>query len=139
MVFDTNVVAYGLLGVQPHADQSLASLAAAPSVWVPSSFRAEVLSAVWQWVRFGTVSLDDAQQCLRDAERIITHVVSVEELWEQALLLALERNHSSYDTLFVALAIREGLRVITYDAAVLARFPEWTLSPEEYLAQYTSP
>jgi predicted nucleic acid-binding protein len=44
--------------------------------------------------------------------------------------LAVEHDHPVYDTLFIALAQREGLRVATFDRRMLDRFPAWAFEPK---------
>ncbi len=39
MVFDTNVIAYALLGVEDYAAEALDALAVAPEIWAPESLR----------------------------------------------------------------------------------------------------
>ena len=133
MVFDTNVFAFALLGVEDRCEEALEALTLAPSVWVPASFRAELLSAVWQWIRFGDLPLQVGWRALGRAENLCSHVIPVQLLWEDALFLATERGHSPYDTLFVALARRENLKVVTYDEELRAKFPAQTLSAAEVL------
>jgi predicted nucleic acid-binding protein len=46
------------------------------------------------------------------------------DIREIALRLAVEANHSFYDALFVAAAVREQVQVITFDRKLAAKFPE---------------
>lgn len=134
MVVDTMVLAYAILNVPRFRDESMRVLAATEDVWVPESFRAEFANVVWMWVRSGRVSLEDGFAALNRAEALLTEVCPVNHLWEQALALSMSRTHSVYATLFVALAMAKGCRVITYDAEMIARFPKQTMTPSEYLA-----
>lgn len=135
MVVDTSVLAYALLGVEEFRDESLAAISRASEVWAPESLKAEMVNTVWQWVHFADAPIETALEVLRDTEIVVTHFVSSSELWEDALELAVARRHSAYDTLFVALAVRTGSRVVTYDRELLERFPEWSLSVPQYLAR----
>ncbi len=134
MVFDTNVLAYALLGVPEQRSEALESLLATPVIWAPDSLRAEMVNVVWQWIRFGQVELAAGSQVLEDTELLVTHFVPASELWQIALELAVAARHSPYDTLFVALAAVHEVKVVTYDRGLLKRFPEWTITAADYLA-----
>jgi predicted nucleic acid-binding protein len=128
------VLAYALLNVPRFRAESERVMAATPEIWVPESFRAEFANVVWLWVRSGAVPHDVGVIALRRVEGLLTEVHPVNHLWEQALALSLKHGHSVYDTLFIALADVKGCRVITYDADLLARFPDQTVTPGRLLA-----
>jgi predicted nucleic acid-binding protein len=133
MVFDTNVIAYALLNVAEHRDEAARALEKARDVAVPDSFRVELASAVWQWIRARGLDLEAGLAALRSAEALLTRVVPGNLLWEAALVLSLESGHPVYDTMFVALAAIERTRVVTYDRRLLERFPDLAIPPAEYL------
>ncbi len=134
VVFDTNVIAYALLGVEEFREEALEAITRATEVWAPESLKAEMVNTAWQWVRFADAPLETGLEVLRDTEIVVTDFVSSSSLWESALELAVARQHPAYDTLFVALAARRGSKVVTYDQEVISRFPEWALSVSDYLA-----
>ena len=127
------VFAYALLNVPEYRDESLAVLGSLDDVFVPDSFFAEFANVVWQWVAHRGVSLETGIEVLRDAEALVTRTYFARGLWEQALALAAQRGQPVYDTLFIALVMATGSRVITYDARLLERFPEETMTPSSYL------
>jgi predicted nucleic acid-binding protein len=45
-------------------------------------------------------------------------------------------NAAVYDTLFVELAVRERKRLVTFDAKLLAAFPDVAVRPSEVIANY---
>ena len=49
-----------------------------------------------------------------------------EGLWRAAVGLALRHDHAVYDAVFVAAAERLGTKVLTFDRALLASFPDLT-------------
>ena len=124
--------AYALLGVTRFKEESLAVLTAVPEILVPDSMRAELVNVVWQWTLRKNLDLDQSLSVLADADALITYAVPTAVLWERALELALSADHAAYDTLFVALAEREGTAVITYDSRLRRKFPDMTLSPREF-------
>jgi predicted nucleic acid-binding protein len=130
MVVDTMVLAYALIGEADLHVRATEALAGADELLAPDSLRAELVNVLWLWVRQRQVEPRAALEMLRDAEALVAEFVSAATLWEAALTLSVERDHSPYDTLFVALAAQRGTRVLTADAALLRRFPEWTVALE---------
>ncbi len=134
MVVDTMVFAYALLGVSRFRDESLSVLTNVEDILVPDSFRAELVNVVWQWTRENQLTLEVGMNVLADADALITHAAPADELWERALELSVAANHPAYDTLFVALAEREGTGLITYDTKLRKKFQDQTISPSDFLA-----
>ncbi len=133
MVFDTNVIAYALLGVPEYRSEALQAITVAREIWAPESLRAELVNTVWQWVRLCGTPLETARDVLADTEIVVTHFVPLSLLWEDALEFAVDRDHPAYDTFFVALAAATGFKVVTYDEPLRKRFPEWTISVPKFL------
>lgn len=129
MIVDTVVLVHTLLARTPEADLCATALRRAESISAPELVLSEALSAVWQWARAGRISRATARSILADVPEVLQTIIPVRELWIDALDLAIERDHTPYDTLFVALAAREDDRVITLDRRMLAKFPEWTVRP----------
>lgn len=120
------VVAYALLGQADLHDESIRLVRNADDLWAPESLRAELVNVLWLWVRHRGVEPADALEALRDVDSMLTGFVPIADLWEAALELALSRDHSPYDTLFVALAMARATKLVTADQKLLRRFPEWT-------------
>lgn len=135
MVFDTMVLAYALLRTPEFWQDSLKALYQADEILVPDLFRAEFLNVVWQWVLVRNAPMEFAREVLADAERLVTRVVPSNQLWENALDLAVARRHSPYDMLFVALAAETGSRLVTYDRRLQQLCPENVISVPEFLRQ----
>lgn len=133
MVIDTVVFAYALLGVEEFCEAAAKAIERADEIWVPDSLRAELVNVVWQWVHLRGVPIETGQDVLQDAETLFTKVVPTQALWEHALELAVDRGHPAYDTLFIALAIAQDCKVITYDRKLLSTFPEYAISVSDYL------
>ena len=136
VVFDSMVVAYALLGVIEFRDEATQALEVAEEIWVPDSFRAELVNIVWQWVQFRNVSLGTGIEVLWDAEALVTQVFPASALWDQALELAVERKHPAYDTLFIALASAKDTKLVTYDSDLAKKFPEYCTSVPEFLKKH---
>ena len=104
MVPDTNVIAYSLIREYDLNQEATSVLEIADTILAPDSLRAELLSTVWQWVHVRRLPIEDGLLVLRRAEALVSRFVPTVLLWQRALQLAVEANHSPYDTLFVALA-----------------------------------
>lgn len=126
------VLAYAVIGEAELHRPAMRALADAQEVWAPDSLRAELTNVLWQWVRRNRLPLADGQAALGQAGALVTHFISTEALWEEALRLAVEHDHPAYDTLFIALAAATDSRVVTHDAALLARYPGWTTALTTY-------
>jgi len=135
MVVDTNVFVYALLRVEGLHQEAGDTIEAADRIIVPESIWAEMVSSVWQWVRAGHHSLAEGLDALERGAAFVTDEVETKALWERALQLAVSADHPPYDTIFAALAEREGTRVVTYDQRFRLAFPELTVSPSEFLAR----
>lgn len=122
------VVAFALIGQADLHQRAIRLLRATEELWAPESLRAELVNVLWLWVRHRGVEPSVARDALRDTEALLSGFVPIGDLWEPALELAIAHGHSPYDTLFVALAIRQASKVVTADEALLRRFPEWTAS-----------
>jgi predicted nucleic acid-binding protein len=135
MVVDTMILAYALLGEAEFHAPAVEALRALPDIWAPESLRAELANVLWLWIRHRGVEPSAGLEMLRDAEALVTEFVPLGGLWEHALSLAVDRNHSPYDTLFVTLAMQRQSKVLTSDQPLLARFPDWTVPLAELPAR----
>jgi len=133
MVIDTMVFAYALLRVERFHEESLSVFSKASEILVPDSFRSELANVVWQWIKVRGVALNVGINVLRDADSLVTQVISSASLWERALTLSVANNHAAYDTLFIALAERFNTKVVTYDAQLYKIFPENVITPSDFL------
>ena len=135
MVFDTMILAYALINVPEFREEAHRAIERAREVVVPDLFHAELVNVVWQWIRARRLDLDAGLDVLERGEALPTLVVPTHALWERALALSVARNHPAYDTLFVALAIDIGSKVISNDWRLLRRFPEHAISVSQFLAE----
>jgi predicted nucleic acid-binding protein len=134
-VIDTNVLAYYLLGVEPYSHESSNLFEADIELIAPESFKAELLNVMWLSVRNGAISVVQGIEKLNYAEVLIDESVPITALWEDALVLAAESNHSPYDTLFVALAEREKTKLLSFDLPLRDAFPSTVMLPRHFKVQ----
>jgi predicted nucleic acid-binding protein len=128
-VVDTNVLAYFALATPPfHEDVS--TLFREPiELIAPESWHAEFLHVVWQAIRFQGIAACHGLELLEEVDRVVNHSVPVGSLWREALTASLEHDLNTYDALFLVLAEREHLELLTYDRRLLSAFPDIAKRP----------
>lgn len=128
-VVDTNVVAYYLLGTQPFAGEARPFWQSLEEAMAPALWEAELANVIWMAVRAGVLSLEEGNQRLGLAARLGIRSVPSRKLWHGALIRAAHSGVAAYDTLFVELAFREQLPLVTFDGKVLDLFSEIAKRP----------
>jgi predicted nucleic acid-binding protein len=128
-VVDTNVIAYLLLGTERFADEARDFMTVVEEAWAPSVWEAELANVLWMATRHKVLSLEEAARRLTSAAALGVHAVSNRTLWQGALVRAHHASIPVYDTLFVELAVREGLPLATFDATLLKAFPDVAVRP----------
>lgn len=88
----------------------------------PELVLAEAANALWKKARAGVITRAEAVQAAKDIDRMFTRLVPLRDLQDQALDLALRRDHPVHDCFYVALAVREALPLLTADRRVAGRF-----------------
>jgi predicted nucleic acid-binding protein len=121
-VADTSVLAALLFGPEPQRAEVEALFCRVSQVHAPAFWQAELLSVLWKAVRSGQLERSTAVRVLDMALHLPVKRRAVFALWNDALEVAIEADHSPYDTLFVALARRLGTVLVTYDQQILERF-----------------
>jgi predicted nucleic acid-binding protein len=134
VVVDANVVAYAVFGPPGVREAAWNALGTADAIAVPDLFFPEYASAVWQWARARQVDVAGFLGALDDAEALIDRVVPSQQLWRSAVGLALRRDHSVYDAVYVALADKLGTRAVTFDEGLLRAFPAHTVHARDLSA-----
>ena len=132
-VVDTNVVAYYLLGTEPFASECRNFWKRAEEVFAPALWHAEIISVLWMAVRNKVISPDESAVRLRLAGSLGIHTVPIRQLWRGALLRSLGSGLSTYDTLFVELAVRKGLRLATFDRQLIRTFSPIATRPADFI------
>jgi len=112
--------------VEPMADRAdhlFGSLSATPParLYVPDLFYVECTNILWKYVRRFGYSPEAARQDVADLVRLPLLAVSMADLAENALGLALEHGITAYDAAYVALARRLTLPLVTADEALVRR------------------
>jgi len=129
-VVDTNVLAYFLLGTRPFVEEASRFWHALDGALAPALWEAELANVIWMAVRTDVIQAEDGRRRLSLAAKMGIQSVPSKTLWHGALERAVQSGVAVYDTLFVELANRENLPHATFDAKVLAAFPDIAVRPK---------
>jgi predicted nucleic acid-binding protein len=135
-VVDTNVLAYFLLGTRPFVEEASRFWHALDGALAPAVWEAELANVIWMAVRSEVLLAEDGRKRLSLAAKLGIQSVPSKTLWHGALERALQSGVAVYDTLFVELASRESLPLATFDAKVLAAFPDVAVRPRVLAPQH---
>jgi predicted nucleic acid-binding protein len=135
VVVDTNVIAYYLLGTEPFVDEVSTFWSAVTEPLAPSIWEAEVANVLWMATRAKVVEHGEALSKLEYAQALGIQSMAVTGLWRGALTRSIQHTVAVYDTLFVELAEREGVPMVTFDGPVLKTFPSVARRPHELSAK----
>jgi predicted nucleic acid-binding protein len=128
-VVDTSVIACYLLGSEPYVDDLRKFWREIRAPLAPAVWEDELTNVLSRAVGASVVQADAACRRLTLARRLGIRSVPARQLWRGALVRAVKSGLSVYDMLFVELAVRERLPLVTYDARLLAAFPEIARQP----------
>ncbi|MFW6115953.1 MAG: type II toxin-antitoxin system VapC family toxin [Chloroflexota bacterium] len=92
--------------------------------YVPDLFFVECTNVLWKYVRRFGYPAGTAQRDVADLIRLPLQTVSTAALVEGALALAVEYGSTAYDSVYVALARRLSLPLITADERLAVRFAD---------------
>lgn len=115
LIVDASVAVKWVLD-ETGSDRALALVTSQQTMAAPSLVIEEVGNVAWKRVRRRLATPSEAHEMVFLAIGMLSLVVPAEELWEEALKLAVELNHPIYDCFYLALAQREGAPFVTADA-----------------------
>ena len=130
-VVDTNVVAYYLLGNPEFGAEVRQFWEDVREPLAPALWESELANVVWMAIRTGALQEADGPAKLRLAGRLGIHTVATRALWHGALLRAVQTDVAVYDTLFVELADREQVPLVTFDQRLLKAWPTIARRPAD--------
>ncbi len=121
-------VALKWLVPEEHAEQALTLNSPANNLAAPDLLFVEMANVVWKKCRRGEISSDEAERLVAVAMRAPVRTLDSASLLPAAMRLALAHNCTVYDSLYVALALREQCPLVTADRrlfnAIAPAFPE---------------
>ncbi|MGV7230056.1 MAG: type II toxin-antitoxin system VapC family toxin [Nitrospirales bacterium] len=86
---------------------------------VPDIFIPEICNVVWKKFKNQEITAEQGQAIVTNVPAVIDHIVPTAELTQRAFDLAVQFNHPVYDCLYLALAERESITLITDDAKLV--------------------
>lgn len=76
----------------------------------------EVINSIWKRVLRGKLNSDDAYKVFQGfIENLMVKVVDQEDVLDEAFKISLKHNHTVYDSLYIALAKKMKLELVTSD------------------------
>jgi predicted nucleic acid-binding protein len=107
--------------VLPERDSGLAvAVREAGALTAPSLVIAEIGNVLWKNLLRGDLDKSDAFAALQIVAAHFDRIVSIDQFAARALDLAVVLRHPIYDCLYLALAEREGVAIISADTKLLA-------------------
>jgi predicted nucleic acid-binding protein len=131
IVADASLIANLLI---PGLDRPLAErVAARDCIWLaPPLWRSEFASTLLKYIRSGVFRTDDALLHLHEAEEVIVGDVTVRH--HDVLATAAATGASTYDSEYVVASRKLGVRLVTADRRLAARFPETAILLSDFAA-----
>jgi predicted nucleic acid-binding protein len=130
IVADTNLIVYLFLtGDQTRLAQKV--LAKDPNWIVPPLWQSEFRNVLAAYIRRG-MAVSRAKRLMSDALQTLEKR-EILPPYEKVLDLITESNYTAYNCEFVALANELNVQLVTADKQLLTRFPERTISLEEFV------
>ena len=99
------------------SEKAKALLREDPDVLAPDFLLSEFLNVAGKKIRDGLTTPEHAEQAMDEIAMQVPRLIPARELFRPALRMSAELNHPAYDCLYLALADREGVRVVTDDRA----------------------
>lgn len=86
----------------------------APDIFIP-----EICNVVWKKVKNQEIIAEQGQAIVSNVPMVLDHIVPSSEVAKRAFALAVQFNHPVYDCLYLALAERESISLVTDDAKLV--------------------
>jgi len=115
IVVDASVAAKWFLP-EPDAERAQVLLDERFALLAPDLLWTEVASVVWKHTRKGVITRIEAETMVRQFLVFPVETHPCESLLSDAMRLALDHDRTVYDSLYLALAIRESATFVTEDA-----------------------
>lgn len=133
IVVDTNIIAY--LYLQSDRSSQVEQLLEKDPQWAaPLLWRSEFRNVLTHYIRKTLLSLDEAQQIMREA-MLLMKGREFEIASFQVLDFVATKDCSAYDCEFVALANDLETALVTVDKKILAEFPNIAVSLDDFITQ----
>ncbi len=105
----------------PESDRAEALLRSEEPLVAPEIVIAEIANVAWRAATFEGLSLQTANDAVRESTRFFSQLVPSMLLKDRALAIALELRHPVYDCFYLALAEMRDIELVTADRRLLRR------------------
>ncbi len=119
IILDTSAALHVALQAE-HSAKLVQVLEQATQVLSPQFVRVELGNALWKYMRWQQMPLDQALQHWEDAIGLIDQLLDDAGLMPQAMSLAVRYEHSVYDMLYITAALQQGAQLLTLDKKLKA-------------------
>lgn len=103
------------------AQQSLLDrLAASPAVFAPALMRVEAANALWKYQRAGVIDAAQARERHAEVCLLVHRFVDEQDLFPEALQLAVDLEHPVYDAVYAVTARRNAATLLSFDQRLQA-------------------
>lgn len=127
VVVDASVAAKWFLP-EDGVEQARRLLDGRHALLAPDLLWVEVASVAWKYARKGVLTRIEAERLVEHSLMFPVETHPCEPLLPDAVRLALEHDRTVYDSLYLALAIRESATLVTEDAKLVRAFSGGKLS-----------
>jgi predicted nucleic acid-binding protein len=86
----------------------------APDIFIP-----EICNVVWKKVKNQEITAEQGQAIVSNVPMVLDHIVPSSEVAKRAFALAVQFNHPVYECLYLALAERESISLVTDDVKLV--------------------
>ena len=100
---------------EPDAEPAVALLRAGHRLIAPDLLWIEVASVLWKVARRGSLTAEEAERMISDAAAFPVEIIDSGMLLTEALRIATATDRTVYDSLYVALAVRQDAVMVTAD------------------------
>jgi predicted nucleic acid-binding protein len=101
-------------------ESEFARLLSASDLQAPDLFPIECANILWKKVRIRELTRRNARDCLELLRQAPVKIVPTHELIAEVLDLAVDLEHPVYDCVYLTLALREGVPLVTADRRLAA-------------------
>lgn len=135
LVIDASVAIKWMVA-EPGNDAARALLDVPDPLIAPDWIMLEAASAFWRKVKASELLEIDAMRHIDDLPEFFSRLFESRELARDALALGFRLRHPVYDCLYLALAQREGCRLVTADEAFYRKIVQGGLADRAILLEY---
>lgn len=118
LVIDANVAVKWFIE-EPRSSAARKILEKGSAFTAPDIFIPEICNVVWKKVKKQEITAEQGHAIVSNMPTVLDYIVPSSDLVNRAFVLAVQYNHPVYDCLYLALAERDSLTLVTDDAKLV--------------------